>query len=32
MTREEFQTLTGEYPEDFFGSDWQNEINDLQGE
>jgi len=28
MTKNEFQELTGENPEDVFGEDWQNEINE----
>ncbi len=28
MTREKFFELTGEYPEDFFGEDWKNLIDE----
>jgi hypothetical protein len=28
MTREEFMELTGEDPEDMFGPDWENEIEE----
>ena len=26
MTREEFYEITGEYPEDVIGQDWENEV------
>ena len=29
MDKKTFMDLTGENPEDMFGSDWQNEINDI---
>ena len=29
MTKEEFRNLTGEDPEDMFGGDWKNEVEDL---
>ena len=28
MTKNEFQELTGRNPEDVFGGNWQNEINE----
>ena len=28
MTREQFKKLTGEFPEDILGADWENEIED----
>ena len=28
MTRAKFKELTGEFPEDVLGEDWQNEIDD----
>jgi len=28
MTRAKFKELTGEYPEDVLGEDWENEIDD----
>ena len=28
MTREEFYNLTGEYPEDVLGNDWENLIEE----
>jgi hypothetical protein len=31
MTRTEFESLIGEDPEDMFGSDWRNEIDDIIG-
>jgi len=30
MNKQDFKDLTGEDPEDMFGGDWQNEINDLE--
>lgn len=29
MTKSEFKELTGEDPEDVFGGDWKNEIEEL---
>ena len=29
MTKEEFKDLTGEDPEDMFGSDWENEVDEI---
>lgn len=29
MSKEEFIALTGEDPEDMFGGDWANEVQDL---
>lgn len=29
MDKEEFIELTGEDPEDMFGPDWENEVNEL---
>lgn len=29
MTKKEFKELTGEDPEDMFGGDWKNEIEEL---
>ena len=30
MTKEEFKELTGEDPEDMFGGDWENELQQLE--
>lgn len=30
MTRQEYIELTGENPEDMFGGDWENEVEELQ--
>ena len=30
MTKAEFMALTGENPEDMFGMDWENEVEELQ--
>ncbi len=30
MNRQEFIDLVGEDPEDMFGSDWQNEVDELE--
>ena len=30
MNKEEFVELTGEDPEDMFGGDWENEIEELE--
>lgn len=32
MTKKEFIETFGENPEDMFGSDWHNELQDLAGE
>ena len=32
MTREEFKDITGEWPEDILGNDWENEISELTEE
>ena len=29
MTKNEFQELTGENPEDVLGGDWQNEVDEF---
>ena len=29
MTQKEFIELTGEYPEDMFGADWENIIEEI---
>lgn len=29
MTKQEFIDLTGEEPEDMFGGDWKNEVEEL---
>ena len=29
MDKQTFMDLTGENPEDMFGGDWQNEVNDI---
>jgi hypothetical protein len=29
MNAKEFKDLTGEDPEDMFGGDWENEVDDL---
>ena len=29
MTKKEFEELTGENPEDMFGGDWENEVEEL---
>lgn len=29
MTKKEFEELTGENPEDVFGGDWKNDIEEL---
>ena len=28
MNRDEFKKITGEYPEDILGQDWENEIDE----
>ena len=30
MTKEEFIELTGEYPEDMLGGDWENDLEDMK--
>ena len=30
MTKDEFNDLTGENPEDIFGGDWENEVAELE--
>jgi len=30
MKREEFYKITGEYPEDVIGPDWENDIQDMK--
>ena len=30
MTKQEYKELTGENPEDMFGGDWENIIDDLE--
>ena len=32
MTKKQFIELTGEDPEDMFGPDWKNELEELQEE
>lgn len=29
MTKQDFMSLTGENPEDMFGNDWENEVEEL---
>ena len=32
MTREQYHNLTGEWPEDMFGPDWENALEEMQDE
>ena len=32
MNREQFYNLTGEYPEDVFGADWEESVEEFESE